>query len=196
MIAIIGLIYFRPLVSHFKKLSVLGCASLTVLICLFVFSDNWRISLEQRTYRDPIIHSQTSKYQHIVLTKKNDRLSLYINGHLQFNSQDEEIYHEMLVHVPFAVASSQEKVLILGGGDGLALREVLKYGAVKKVDLVDIDPAITELAASHPDLIKLNEGALMDSRVSLLAPGGVSPSEEYAVTRKTKLNRLLLSEQT
>ena len=68
LIAIIGLIYFRPLVSHFKKLSVLGCASLTVLICLFVFSDNWRISLEQRTYRDPIIHSQTSKYQHIVLT--------------------------------------------------------------------------------------------------------------------------------
>ena len=196
LIAIIGLMYFRPLVSHFKKLSVLGCASLTVLICLLVFSDNWRISLEQRTYRDPIIHSQTSKYQHIVLTKKNNRLSLYINGHLQFNSQDEEIYHEMLVHVPFSVASSQEKVLILGGGDALALREVLKYRAVDEVHLVDIDPAITELASSHPDLIKLNQGALMDSRVSLLAPGGVSPSEEYTVTRKTKLNRLLLSEQT
>lgn len=196
LIAILGLIYFRPLVSHFKKLSVLAYASLTILICLLVLSDNWRTSLEQRTYRDPIIHSQTSKYQHIVLTKKNNRLSLYINGHLQFNSQDEEIYHEMLVHVPFAVASSQEKVLILGGGDGLALREVLKYGTVEEVHLVDIDPAITELASSHPDLIRLNQGALMDSRVSFLAPGGISAAEEYIVTRKTKLNRSLLSQET
>ena len=74
--------------------------------------------LEQRTYGDPIIYSHTSRFQHIVMTRRNDRLSLFINGHLQFNSRDERIYHEMLVHVPFAVASSRARVLILGGGDG------------------------------------------------------------------------------
>ncbi len=145
LLALLGIAYFRPLLRHFKKLLVLSCACAALLVCLLSLSEDWRVSLEQRTYSDPIIYSQTSKHQHIVMTRKHDRLSLFINGHLQFNSRDEHIYHEMLVHVPFSVASSPGRILILGGGDGLALREVLKYDRVQRVDLVDIDPAMTHL---------------------------------------------------
>lgn len=195
VIAMVGLAYFRPLVSNFKKLFFLSYFSIAILGCLLVLSEDWRVSLEQRTYRDPIIHSQTSKYQHIVMTRKQERLSLYINGHLQFNSQDEEIYHEMLVHVPFSTAHSQKRILILGGGDGLALREVLKYDEVQRVDLVDIDPVMTHLAATHPDLVELNQRSLLDDRVSLRPVLGISDGETVPVSRTTKLAQSLLSTQ-
>ena len=194
LLALLGLAYFRPLLRHFRKLLLLSCAGAALLGCLLALSEDWRVSLEQRTYSDPIIYSHTSRYQHIVLTRRNDRLSLFINGHLQFNSRDERIYHEMLVHVPFAVASSRARVLILGGGDGLALREVLKYEAVRRVDLVDIDPSMTDLAATHPDLVRLNRGALLDGRVTLRPALGVSEGEIRTVSRPSKLARSLLSD--
>lgn len=194
LLALLGLAYFRPLLHHFRKLLLLSCAGAALLGCLLALSEDWRVSLEQRTYSDPIIYSHTSRYQHIVLTRRNDRLSLFINGHLQFNSRDERIYHEMLVHVPFSVASSRARVLILGGGDGLALREVLKYEAVRRVDLVDIDPAMTDLAATHPDLVRLNRGALSDGRVTLRPALGVSEGEIQTVSRPSKLASSLLSD--
>ena len=194
LLALLGLAYFRPLLRHFKKLLLLSCAGMAILGCLLALSEDWRISLEQRTYGDPIIYSHTSRYQHIVMTRRNDRLSLFINGHLQFNSQDERIYHEMLVHVPFSVASSRSRVLILGGGDGLAVREVLKYDEVRRVDLVDIDPSMTDLAATHPDLVRLNRGALLDGRVTLRPAEGVSDGEAQTISRPSKLARSFLSD--
>ena len=194
LLALLGLAYFRPLLRHFKKLLLLSCAGMAILGCLLALSEDWRVSLEQRTYGDPIIYSHTSRYQHIVMTRRNDRLSLFINGHLQFNSQDERIYHEMLVHVPFSVAPSRARVLILGGGDGLALREVLKYDAVRRVDLVDIDPAMTDLAATHPDLVGLNRGALLDNRVTLRPALGVSEGDVQTISRPSKLASSLLSD--
>ncbi len=193
LLALLGIAYFRPLLRHFKKLLVLSCACAALLGCLLGLSEDWRISLEQRTYNDPIIYSQTSKYQHIVMTRKDDRLSLFINGHLQFNSQDEQIYHEMLVHVPFSVASAPRRILILGGGDGLALREVLKYEQVRRVDLVDIDPTMTHLAATHPDLVRLNRRSLLDGRVALRPALGVSDGETQTVSRPSKLATSFLS---
>ena len=191
LLALLGLAYFRPLLRHFKKLLLLSCAGMAILGCLLALSEDWRVSLEQRTYGDPIIYSHTSRYQHIVMTRRNDRLSLFINGQLQFNSQDERIYHEMLVHVPFSVAPSRARILILGGGDGLALREVLKYDEVRRVDLVDIDPAMTDLAATHPDLVRLNRGALLDGRVTLRQAEGVSDGEAQTISRPSKLASLL-----
>ena len=73
----------------------------------------------------------------------------FLNGNLQFNSFDEYRYHEALVHPAFAAFSGDPKrVLVLGGGDGLALREILKYPSVETVDLVDLDPMMTGVVES------------------------------------------------
>lgn len=128
---------------------------------------DWNRILEQRFFSDPVVTSITTKYQHIVLTASVDPTDyrLYINGNLQFSSLDEAIYHEMLVHPAMALAASRRKVLILGGGDGLALREVLKYEDVRHVALVDIDPQMVEFARDDDVMSELNGDAFRDARV-------------------------------
>lgn len=107
-----------------------------------------------------------SQYQDILLVEAND-LRLYLNQELQFCSLDERHYHEALVLPAMEVADSHERVLILGGGDGLALREVLKYPNVKHVDLVDIDPMIVDLAKNQPALAAQNNRSLWDDRLTV-----------------------------
>ncbi|MCM3652229.1 adenosylmethionine decarboxylase [Metabacillus litoralis] len=111
-----------------------------------------------------ILYHGASEFQDILLVEAND-LRLYIDQELQFCSLDERHYHEALVYPVMEVAASNERVLILGGGDGLALREVLKYPDVKHVDLVDIDPMIIELAKTNPSLLAQNNRSFLDSRV-------------------------------
>ena len=95
---------------------------------------------------------------------RND-LRLFLNSHLQFSSRDEYRYHEALVHPALAARPGARRVLILGGGDGLALREVLKYPHVEHVTLVDLDPEVTRLFTRHQELRRLNHGAFDDPRV-------------------------------
>lgn len=139
----------------------------------FVMSGAWTQNLTQRLYDDPIIASSTTQYQNIVLTQGSNPVSigghdytLWLNGNKQFSSVDEPIYHEYLVHPAMNLAARHDRVLILGGGDGLALREVLKYPDVKEVNLVDLDPGMIELARDNKVLSKLNEGAFQDARVT------------------------------
>jgi spermidine synthase len=122
---------------------------------------------ESDLYADRIVHSQQSPYQKIVLTRNGDDLRLYLDGHLQFASVDERRYHEALVHPAMSLAASRRRVLILGGGDGLAAREVLKYREVEEVDLVDLDQAVTDLARRHLPLTALNENALNHPKVQI-----------------------------
>jgi len=91
---------------------------------------------------------------------------LFIDGHLQFSESDEHRYHETLVHSVLALEGSRENILVLGGGDGLAVREVLKYEDVKHIDLVDLDPEMTKLGKDFPPLVSLNKSALSDPRVT------------------------------
>lgn len=129
----------------------------------------WARAAEQALYRDAIVYSHTTPYQHIVLTEgQKGRVNCYINGHIQFSSADEHIYHENLVHPAMTLAPRRDRVLILGGGDGLALREVLKYPDVREVVLVDIDPAMTRLATENPHLRAMNRDSLRDARVVTL----------------------------
>jgi len=138
------------------------------------------LKAEQFLYRDPVITSITSPFQHIILTQnRSGNLRCYINGHLQFNEADEFIYHENLVHPAMHLATRRENVLILGGGDGLALREVLKYPEVRAVTLVDLDPMMTALATSDPELVRLNGGSMNDPRVSPRAAAGVTAGEAF-----------------
>ncbi len=110
----------------------------------------------------------TSKYQDIKVVEATD-IRLYLNEQLQFSSLDERIYHEAFVHIPMALLKSRSNVLILGGGDGLALREVLKYSDVNHVDLVDLDETVLHLFRHIPELAKMNEHAFFDKRVHVHA---------------------------
>jgi spermidine synthase len=124
--------------------------------------------LERNLYEDEIIYTAQTPYQRIVVTRWRDDLRLFLDGNLQFSAVDEYRYHEALVHPPFGLTPVAEQVLILGGGDGLAVREVLKHPGVRAVTLVDIDPAMTRLGKTFPAITSLNRGALGDPRVRLV----------------------------
>jgi spermidine synthase len=128
---------------------------------------------EASLYEMPVLFSHKTPYQRLTITRWQDDIRLFIDGNLQFASIDEHRYHEALVHPAMAAAAiarplpetAGRRVLVLGGGDGLALRELLKHADVASVDLVDLDPAMTELFSTHPLLVGLNEGSLSDPRV-------------------------------
>ncbi|MCS6884820.1 MAG: polyamine aminopropyltransferase [Acidobacteriota bacterium] len=140
-----------------------------VLLVIGLIKANSLTSLaEEQFYIDNIIYARTTPYQRIVVTQGKNSFSLFLNEHLQFSSADEYRYHEALVHPAIAVHGSPSRVMILGGGDGLALREVLKYSSVKEVVLVDLDPGMTSLSAKLPLLAKLNGDAYSDPRVRVV----------------------------
>ncbi len=123
---------------------------------------------EEGMYADPVILAKDTRYQRIILTNWKDDLRLFLNGHLQFASRDEYRYHEALVHPGLAALPLAKRVLVLGGGDGLAVREILKYSQVETVTLVDLDEGMTTLFASHNRLLALNDSALLDPRVRVV----------------------------
>jgi spermidine synthase len=120
---------------------------------------------EQIKYKDKVIYSVQTKYQNIVLTEWKDEHWLYLNGNLQFCSIDEKMYHEPLVHPIMSLHPKPQRILILGGGDGCAVREILKYKDVEKIDMVDLDPKMTDLGTDHPTLIDINEGSMSSSKL-------------------------------
>ena len=134
----------------------------------FLASDRLVYWGERGMFGDEIVHALTTPYQRLVITRWKDDLRLYINGNLQFSSRDEHRYHEALVHPAMQSVPWARSVLILGGGDGLALREVLRYDNVKKVTLVDLDPQITRLFSTSEPLVALNHGSFHDPRLRLI----------------------------
>ncbi|MGE5577514.1 MAG: hypothetical protein ACM3TT_10040, partial [Syntrophothermus sp.] len=106
--------------------------------------------LEQHLYRDRVVYVEQTPYQKIVLTRNGDDLRLFLDGNLQFSSRDEYRYHEALVHPAMGLAPNHEEVLLLGAGDGLAAREILKYPDVGRITLVDLDARMVDLARKYP----------------------------------------------
>jgi len=119
-------------------------------------------------YGEPVIYARSTPYQRIVLTRRDSDLRLYLNGNLQFSSRDEYRYHEALVWPVLGRVERPRRVLILGGGDGLAAREVLRDGQVETVTLVDLDPEMTSLFRETPQLSALNGGALSSPRLHVI----------------------------
>jgi spermidine synthase len=114
------------------------------------------------------VHAESSPYQRIVVTRWRDETRLYLNHNLQFSSRDEYRYHEALVHPGLAALPGARKVLVLGGGDGMAVREILKYPQVESITLVDLDPRMTELFAQSTLLRELNGGALASPKLKIV----------------------------
>jgi spermidine synthase len=123
---------------------------------------------EQHKYKDKIIYEKQTRYQKIVVTQWKDDFWLFLNGSTQFSTYDEERYHEPLVHPAISLLKERKDILILGGGDGLAVREILKYPDVEHITVVDLDPAMTRLAKSHAIFLKINQGSLNSERVQVV----------------------------
>jgi spermidine synthase len=147
-------------------------AVLLVLLSALVYSHPLQTFLDHELHTDPVVYSEQSHYQKIVITKWHEHFSLFLNNNLQFNSFDEYRYHEALVHIPTQMFLDHRKndsaplrVLVMGGGDGLAVREFLRYPSLIRLDLVDIDPAMTNLARNNLWLRQLNGASLSDPRV-------------------------------
>lgn len=143
---------------------LIGC----LLIAGFAFSFQINSFYEHFLYRDEVVLSKQSSYQNIVLTRWNKDIRLFLNGNLQFASVDEHRYHEALVHVPMNATTHREKVLVLGGGDGLAAREILKYQDVVRIDIVDLDAAVTDLAKNHPVFRQLNQQSFDHPKIHVI----------------------------
>ncbi|MCG8689079.1 MAG: polyamine aminopropyltransferase [Desulfobacterales bacterium] len=185
ILALVTFIYFtqKKIIPKSMLLSLVMAATFCAVLYGYFYNRDWQVKNEQSLYDDPIVYSKTSQYQHIVIThyKPLDEVRLFLNGNLQLCSTDEARYHESLVHPAMALASKKDKVLILGGGDGCALREVLKYSKVKEITLVDLDPAMTELAATHPLLTRINNHAFSDARVTTLKGQGISSGPDRQI---------------
>lgn len=139
---------------------------IAMLLMAVAFAPSWVTWSESRNYGQ-VLHAEDSPYQRLLLTKRDGHVELYLNGHLQFSASDECRYHEALIHPALALTPYPRRVLVGGGGDGLAVREILKWPQVERIDLVDLDPQVTQLASHHPALVALNHGSLADKRLAI-----------------------------
>jgi spermidine synthase len=150
-------------------LRINGFVIILLLLVAFIKADTLTSLAEDALFPDNIIFAKSSHYQRIIVTKGKTGYALFLNGNLQFNSFDEYRYHEALVHPAFAAyGANPKRILVLGGGDGLAVREILKYPTVESVTLVDLDPEMTKVSKSVPALGELNKHSLEDARVSII----------------------------
>ena len=122
--------------------------------------------LENNLYQAPIVRRIQSQYQRIVLTRRGRDLRLFLDGDLQLSTIDEYRYHEALIH-PAMSATQAKKVLVMGAGDGMALREILKWSQVEQIILMELDPAVVDLASNYSQLLAVNGNPFDDPRVSV-----------------------------
>jgi spermidine synthase len=163
-----GLYYF-DLKPKTRLQLTLVTALLTILLGVGLWQATWiGDMMENRLYQDGIVYSDQSPYQKIVMTNHKRDLRLFLNGQLQFSSVDEHRYHESLVHPAFGLHRSPKRVLVLGAGDGLATREILRYPSVEEIILCDLDEKVSNLAKNFSPLTKLNQNSLHDPRVRIV----------------------------
>jgi spermidine synthase len=159
---------FRDQIARPGTLRALCVVVLALLSGGMFAADRIAAAADDNLYADEVIFTRQTRYQRIVLTRWKDDLRLFLNSHLQFSSRDEYRYHEALVHPGLAALPGARQVLVLGGGDGLAVREILKYPAVQQVTLVDLDPEMTKLFSSNAMLTTLNRDALKSPKVRIV----------------------------
>ncbi len=169
-VALTLLIFLWQALQAGVKRKLLTGAAAIVLIWLAGFTSASAIidKGEQLRYKDKVIFSEQTRYQRLVITQYKGDYWLYINGNEQLSTLDEYLYHEPLVHSVMSLSPAPQDVLVLGGGDGCAVREILKYKNVKTITLVDIDPEMIKLAKTHPVLTELNKNSFSDPKVNII----------------------------
>ncbi|WP_375578044.1 polyamine aminopropyltransferase [Marivirga tractuosa] len=155
-----------------KTISTSGSFILATLIIGLFIAKPIILFGEQSKYLDKVVYSEQTAYQRIVLTQWKEDYWLYLNGNQQLCTKDEVMYHEPLVHPAMKLHPHPVNVLVLGGGDGCAVREILKYPSVESIKLVDLDPAMTDLGKTHPVLTNLNKNSLLNDKVEIINDDG------------------------
>jgi spermidine synthase len=167
-VAVWALWLFRGELARWRR-TALACAAVVLTLAgAMVGADALTSWAEDRFYGDHVIVRESSDYQRVVVTAGPTGVRLFLNGNLQFHSRDEYRYHEALVHPALAAHGAPRKVLVLGGGDGMAVREVLKHPGVEQVVLVELDPHIVTLFRDHELLSRLNDGALRSPKLRVV----------------------------
>ncbi len=161
-----------------SRLSIANLAVFILIIAGLTSADNVIAHGEEMRYKDRVIFSKQTKYQKLIMTQSNSDFWLFINGNEQLSTVDEIMYHEPLVHPLLKLHPNPQDVLILGGGDGCAAREILKYDRVKNITLVDLDPQMTKLALEHPVLSEINQHALEHEKVNTINQDGYAYLEQ------------------
>ena len=168
-VALWGTWMLRPLIKgRITGLRVRAIVVMVLLVIALVKANRITSLAEDEMFADEIVYTKDTPYQRIVITRGRAGFQLFLNGNLQFSSTDEYRYHEALVHPAMLLSNNPKRVLVLGGGDGLALREILKYPSVEHVTLVDLDPEMTKLSSAFPLLAKLNQNSFSDPRVQVI----------------------------
>ena len=171
-VAVWALWLFRHELRQFTAHALACFGVLAVLVAGFAGAERITGLTEDRFYQDAIVLAEASPYQRIVVTNGRSGHRLFLNGNLQFAERDEYRYHEALVHPAMAAFAAQgaapRKVAVLGGGDGMAVREILRYGGVQSITLVELDPKMTTLFATHPALTRLNGNALASPKLRIV----------------------------
>ncbi len=159
---------FQSDIPRYGRLKWMSVLCLILLGAGFIFSEKLTAFSESLTYPDKIVYAKSSPYQRIILTRNALDWRLFLNGNLQFSSLDEYRYHEALIHPGLSQLNQPKNILVLGGGDGMAIREILKYPSVKKITLVDLDRTITDLFRENTSLKQLNNQSLTSSKVNVI----------------------------
>ncbi len=162
-----------------------------IILTGFVFANSGEAYFKKKIFSDEIIYTKRTKYQEVTITQWKNDIRMFIEGNLQFCSIDEYRYHETLVHPVMSLLNDQTNILILGGGDGLAAREILKYDGVKSIDIVDIDKDVIEFCRKNTMIKKLNNGSLDDKRVNIIIADAFN---FVSKTEKMKIYNLIISD--
>jgi spermidine synthase len=159
---------FRRELDSKIRLRIACCVVIAALGVGMSRADLIAAAADDNLYSDRVILSKDTRYQHIVLTRFKEDIRLFLSSHLQFSSRDEYRYHEALVHPGLSAIPGARRVIVLGGGDGLAVREILKYPSVESITLVDLDPEMTALFSTNEMLTGLNQRSLLNPRVHVI----------------------------
>ena len=168
LVALYSTHLLKAVIPGRRALQIKALVVIALLLTGVALADRFTGLAEEGMYADEVIFAKTSPYQRIVITRGRSSFQLFLSGNLQFSSADEHRYHEALVHPALSLSPEARRVLVLGGGDGLGARELLKHPGVAEIVLVDLDPAITRLSAELPLLRKQNKDALRSPRVKVV----------------------------
>ncbi len=183
---LVALLLFFILYKHVTKYRKIITASVFIVFTAILLGATYAKPIilfgEQKKYKEKVILTKQSKYQRIVMTKWKNDYFLFINGNKQLSTIDEEMYHEPLVHPIMHLAKEHKNILILGGGDGCAVREILKYNSTEYITVVDLDPEMTKLAQTNEIMLDINKGSLLDKKVKVKNADGfhfIETSNEF-----------------